>query len=849
MIRKLIALTLIALFLSSPLMPVSAQTSSWSEPFNLSRSGAASQPRLVASPSGATQVFWWDRFDGLTTAFSNGATWTGGTSVSLDLQEGEMPQFVLDSQDRLHAFWEKQVQGQSELWHASMPLGDSTWAVIERLAQATLGYKALAMDDGGLVVAYLRISQSWSAPAGIYFQRLEPGVFVWNAPIDLDTSAYYRLETVETAWLHMAADGDTLTLTWHEPSSGDYQAKTSRNGGWSWGAMETLASPGLNMEQPRSLFWGDGRLVTWQDEGASSCSLMQQSGNSGWQTSLTGLTVCPQGDFSWSSGYQLFWLWGQGSRQLSLAAWDGLAWTQPLGLSFTFTDAQSDSTINLQDLHAAQAGDRLYVVGSDGLGEIWYLASDLTALQLIAAPRSDWGSISRLSSRGMIAAEPALTVDPSGMFHLVYLEGAPGDIFSLLVYASLNGDTSGNPIAVRSAAPGEFFRQPSLLADPAGWLHLTWSGGTHGEIHYSRVRLEDVANPGAWSPVQQLSSAPGLSPQLARDGAGRLYLLYVTPLNENRGVYLVRSLDEGDSWAQPELVFDAQTAGWANLGPAALTIAPSLDGQSVTIHAAWGEEALPGTLPPQGIWYSRAVASLSSLDALTWSSPFEVAGEGAAWPRLVISAGDVYLVFSVQALGVWQRHISLSAAPGDVSGWSTASPAAGWDALQIQGGRAFGVAASGSTTSPDGVLHLIGMPSAGRLAYTTWSAGRWSDLQGVVLAGWNLGAATWVEAASLPTGVRLGLAWVSPDETGLPAVFWTTRAIPLMEASPELTALPTPVVESTPALSITPTVQPSPTPDLNAAPAMTISSNAPLILGGGLAAILVLGYLLSRRRH
>jgi hypothetical protein len=269
----------------------------------------------------------------------------------------------------------------------------------------------------------------------------------------------------------------------------------------------------------------------------------------------------------------------------------------------------------------------------------------------------------------------------------------------------------------------------------------------------------------------------------------------------------------------------------------------------VSIHAAWAEEALPGTLPPQGIWYARATTSLTSADPLTWSSPFEVAGEGAAWPRLVPSAGNLHLVFSVQTLGVWQRYISLSAMPGDVSGWSTASPATGWEELSTFSGRAFGVATSGSSVTSTGELHLAGMPVAGRLAYTTWAEGRWSDLQAYGLAGWNQGAATWAEAASLPTGGRLGLAWLSSDETGRPAVFWSARTIPVVEVAPEATPVPVALETAIPEPGITPAAQPSPTPDLNLAPAMTISTRAPLILGGGLAAILVVGYMLTRIRR
>ncbi len=850
MIRKLIWLALIGMLMITQMSPVQAQNSTWSEPLNLSRSGAAGQPRLVVAPNGRVQVFWWDRFDGLTTAYSNGSTWTDGVTIPLDIEEREMPEFLVDTSGRIHAFWRKQdAQDGGQLWHASMRLGESTWAVVELLASSTLDFKFLALDDGGVVVAYLRIAQSWGNPAGIYLLRLEPGVFIWNTSIGLDTSAYYRLEDPETAWLHLAAEGDNITVTWREPHSGDYRVRTSVNGGWTWGSIESLSSPDTEMTRPRSLYLAGDRLLIWQAQGNSDCTLIQRSGDEDWQAGITGLIQCPQNDSSWSSVDRLFWMWGEGSRAISLAAWDGLAWSQPLEISFSFTDELDNTSINLQDLHPVLAGGSLYILGSDGSGEIWFVQSDLNTLQLLQAPRPDWGLVSRLSSPGIVAAEPVLAVDAAGVFHIMWLEGSSEGVLNRLYYAEVTDSAVGQPVAIRSAAEGEFIRNPALLADPDGWLHLAWSGSNRGEIQYSRVRLEDSETPGAWSPVQRLSTQSGAFPQLTLDGIGRLYLLYVQPLNEDRGVYLLRSMDHGDTWSQSERVFDAQGAGWDNLGPAALAIAPSLDGgNTVSVHVAWGEEALPGTLPPQGIWYARASTSLLNNEPLQWSTPFEVAGEQAAWPRLLISGGDVHLIYAIRGLGIWDRSLPITAPAEDVSGWSTAAPATGWDSLQTLDGRAFGVAASGSVAISGGMLHLVGMPANDRLVYSSWEHGRWGEMEDYTLAGWTSDIALWVDAASLATGGMLGLTWLATDETGLPAVYWVERSIPVIEVLPEPTSMPTPVPQDVPDIAPTPTFQPSPTPDLNLAPAISFSASTPLVLGGGLAALLVVSFLFLLRR-
>ena len=43
---------------------------------------------------------------------------------------------------------------------------------------------------------------------------------------------------------------------------------------------------------------------------------------------------------------------------------------------------------------------------------------------------------------------------------------------------------------------------------------------------------------------------------------GELLVVYAIPLNEPRGVYMVRSADLGATWSRPVRVFDGAAAGW-----------------------------------------------------------------------------------------------------------------------------------------------------------------------------------------------------------------------------------------------------------------------------------------------
>ena len=117
----------------------------WGAPVNLSQSGAAEQPRIVAGPDGTLQVFWWDRFDGLMTALFNGETRSTPTRATIPVvqaaeREGEavagtlvvpvVPTIVSDGSGWVHAFWlgePDEDTGVQALMHSQMPLGTTTW--------------------------------------------------------------------------------------------------------------------------------------------------------------------------------------------------------------------------------------------------------------------------------------------------------------------------------------------------------------------------------------------------------------------------------------------------------------------------------------------------------------------------------------------------------------------------------------------------------------------------------------------------------------------------------------------------------------------------------------------------
>jgi hypothetical protein len=876
----------------------------WGAPVNLSRSGAAEQPRIVAAPDGRLQVFWWDRFDGLMTArFTNGVRSSPMKAPILVTEEienpgpdqeatvtleavSETPVIVSDGSARVHALWlaePDEETGMQALMHSQMPIGSTSWSEPAAVAEAAVAFDVVQTASGGLTLAYLRTLHTDAEPAGVYVRRNLGAGGSWGAATVVYDTIYFRLLTAEEAYVRVADDGDeTIHVVWEDPRLEEALYARSIDGAATWTEPTSLGDPDQRPARPRVVTLPDGGAMRlWEASAMSGCALYQQwlpatgTPTAIWsdpQRVLEGISQCPEGERFWSRDDDLFWLWGEGSGALTLAAWDAgqERWSEPQFFDFRFEDPETGRLMSLGDLHATLAGRRLAVVGYDPVsGEVWATLGEIDALELAFAPPSPWSEPVRLSREGTQAGWAAVALDAEGGVHVAWSEReAEGELGVAVLYAYRDGLAERWSRAVevaRGDSGGEIARQPALIvAGAAGQrlIHLVWSGGELGQILYSRAQIDQALSAQGWSPPQTLSDPgmPGGWPQIGVDGAGRLYVVYAVPLNEGRGIYLVRSEDGGLSWSDPQVLFDAQAAGWTMVDHPALAVAR--DG---TLHVAWVHAPLPDTGPPQGIYYVRVgTDESSSMSAIGADSgeegeapfamePRELAAAGHDWPRLALAGDAIHLIYTAADGSVFQRRYGLSGeteggrwdAPGQVAGLPSVSGPVG---LAVDGG---------------GTLHLVGVAKGGEgLLYATWDGERWSSPEAFALepdgaqaAGAGLGGA----AATLRQGGQLAVALsvMVADEEGetAPALYYVARVIPTVEGA----ALPTPppLPSATPQLAEsepTPTLGvPTSTPDLLAVPAPAGPAVDPELLGGGLAALIVGGglamWLLWRKRR
>jgi hypothetical protein len=873
---------------------------------NLSQSGAASGPAVVAGPDGRLHAFWWDRFDGLMIAdgvVSTSTVTSGSEEVAVladvwseprpvPLPVDATPWFLSGADGTVHALWQQapaagqaaagQVAAQPLLLTASQLAADgAAWLAPQVLAESALAYDLAADISGTLHLATLVTEQTPTSPPGIYYRRAGAGGAGWTAAVPVYASRYLRLLTAPDARVRVAADATGgVYLTWDDPQAQRSLLAYSPDGGATWQAPVEVGDPQADAGSRRARLAApaDGEvLVLWEPaQGGSACELRQApagavlDGSAGdGQRVLEGLASCPGDErflpLDGDAEGQVLLMAGAGGDALTLALWDGERWSEPTRWGASFEDAETGRSVYLGNLRAdlvrvaGAAGGALAGVGTDGSGDVWATSSQMGDLALVFAGPPAWSEPVAVSAGEAYPQLPAAAVDAEGRLHLLWSEGATAqEAGTALAYARWDGAQWTRPVALLASPRGRA-DEPALVA-VGDRLHAVWSSGPSGEVLYSSAFANDAYAASGWSEPLPLP-APGEvggEPDILAGADGTLHAVYAVPVNEGRGIYYTRSADGGQTWSPARQVFDAAAAGWLMAGEPQVAV----DGQGL-VHVAWLRRGRPGSAAGEGVYYAR-----SADGGQTWSAPFEVAAGAHAGSQVAAgAAGQVHVVWNETGpQPAWWHRWSLDGGQT----WTRQERVSGFD----------GVSAPAALLDPggSGALYLLGASGTGgggegapALLLSAWDGQRWSAPEAFALQadGVEPGVAAAVDPA---------LGWLQAlvrgradrgEEVAQPQVWHTGRQLPevavaelpagavtaLPVAATPLPAAPTAVpavrgVTHQPAATLPPAADLSQIPP----PAGENSLPIPVLLAGALAALVVGGglatqFLRARGRH
>jgi hypothetical protein len=448
-------------------------------------------------------------------------------------------------------------------------------------------------------------------------------------------------------------------------------------------------------------------------------------------------------------------------------------------------------------------GNDVYLVscGEDSGRDVWLTTHVIGAMNVPVPPKI-WQNPVILEQSETSILTPKIIADDK-FVHSFWREAdssAQADQAGLRIrYSRWNGNSWSRGVAVSPPARGDVAYFAGISSQNN--LFLVWSGGINGQLFFSRVSTEQAVLASEWIEPRSL---PLPSRQivgevtLQADNDGNLYLIYVIPLNEDRGAYLLTSSDRGDSWSEPTKVFDGSLAEWHMVDQPRFALAQ--DGQ---MHLLLLHRPSPFGNKDAALYY------LTSTDmGDTWSAIAPVETENRQSNSVIWS--DIVSPRAGVAHRVWQEWNG-----NQLISWHQISENGGVDwipAIQISNIDK-GDAPTNLLVDKSGQVHLLQLINGQTLRHKTWMVLSWKDeldFQVTVDPDTEINNLTSVAAANDQL-LSMFTANMANDEFPVKLIF-SQRQIDNVDSLPTPEPVATPVVVAEVTVSPTPkNASPEPT--------------------------------------
>jgi hypothetical protein len=642
----------VTIFLFDSFGKANAQTPdrNWTVPTNLSNSGAATNPEIVIDSQETIHVIWSDEFSGNVYTRTEGEEWLQPMTVQLP-SEDIIPRLIADNEGYIHAFWLDELGSLSYSRVSAENFSSSgSWMPIQTLSEGVLTFDMTIDSEGWVHLGYVSSLESEFSPAGLYYQKMNPGNLIWSSPSLLYQSSYFRSQAREQSNVSIATRTDESGVQVFIGVDNRLRERVfflrSQDRGESWSEPEEVDRPqeGDEMGGPANiqLFANSKYLLRlWQSERTESqCDQNYQwsmDGGLTWENEqqlFEGLILCPQEIQFLEDGDNLILLIKD--IQVYLLAWDGNRWSDPqLQINLTsFIDPEINKLIDLSCQQAIAGADRTLVVIGCGISEaqdIWFMKRQIEDLSEWFPDNPVWSPLELVASSDVLASSLSVLSDGSNRIHLLWgkeynpLEEGRARSFD---YTRWEAGRWSSPVPILALTEGKV-SSPDLAFNQDGRLFAVWSGGQYGEIYFSYSDAGRAGISSSWSEPKLLPSLQqaGSSPKIRIDEQGRILVIYAVPLNEDRGIYLTISNDGGETWSDPIQVFNGVSAGWAMVDEPELALTD--EGQ---MHVLWTRFSLPSGAGPLALVYSR-----SDDGGQSWSGPDIVTDKPTPWSELIVS--------------------------------------------------------------------------------------------------------------------------------------------------------------------------------------------------------------------
>jgi hypothetical protein len=633
----------------------------WTAPVNLSHSGSTTNPTMVTDSNGVIHVIWEDTIAGEMYTSFDGSQWSTPVVVSLPFGT-TTPKLFADSKGYIHAFW----VDQNDQLHYSRVLGSqfanaADWESQQILASSAMDFDVVLDNQDRIHLTYARALDDGGFPAGIYYRRSAANGASWGSPINLYQSEYFRSLTNQNANVNITTDqngtGQDIYVAWDNRPRKQVFFTRSTDGGDNWSNAVEIDKPNASNgfatpSDIRVAANNQGVLMEWQlGDNTGNCNQTYQwSTDTGvtWSDQrlmLDTLRGCAKENRYFLDGDNLF-LATTIDAQVYFLAWNGESWSEPQPQTELtgFLDPETSDQVVFDCRNISQGpNSAIYVVGCDtGTGaDTWLTSRSLGDINGWFPSPSTWSTPIVITSGTNDFNSLTLLADKTGNFHAFWVQPAQnsgqttaGTVGSrkVIYYSQLQGSKWSQPVTILNSSIGNVSHL-SVSVDTAGNLLMAWVEADTGDIMFSWANADQANIDSEWSNPKAL---PSLSSEnsspfiLAGNTSGKIFVAYSIPLNENRGIYLTHSSDNGESWSPPVQIFSGVTAGSQMVDQPKLAI--TSDG---VLHILWNQEAIIGENNSPRLYYSRSIDG-----GVTWADPIVVADGVTSWDQ-ILGFGDL----------------------------------------------------------------------------------------------------------------------------------------------------------------------------------------------------------------
>jgi hypothetical protein len=189
-----------------------------------------------------------------------------------------------------------------------------------------------------------------------------------------------------------------------------------------------------------------------------------------------------------------------------------------------------------------------------------------------------WSSPINLSNSGS-ATNPTMLLDGEGSIHIIW-----EDEFSEFVYTTGDGTTWSDPVALSTPF---IDYSPTFISDNEGNVFAFWIGA-EGVLLYSRNTFTGLPDSEWTSPIQLAEE--GLVFDVAVDAENRLHFIYLRSLDSVEspsGIYYIRSGPGGTNWSNSELLNESLYFRALEVEDAHLDMSLTTVGEEQHIYVSW----------------------------------------------------------------------------------------------------------------------------------------------------------------------------------------------------------------------------------------------------------------------